>query len=94
MNTLRKMNTLVRLRSLGGGAYRLYSAKDQKPKAQEKLKEKSGEKAKSGEKGNAKGKGAGGLQFGRLLKLQNTSPDHRPRPVSCLCNFQLICSRN
>jgi len=59
MNTLRKMNTLVRLRSLGGGAYRLYSAKDQKPKAQEKPKEKCGEKVKSGVKGTEKGKGAG-----------------------------------
>lgn len=40
--------------------------------------------------------GGDSLQFGRLLKLQNTRPDYvpRPRPVSCLCNFQLICSCN
>jgi len=53
------MNTLVRLRSLGSGTYRLYSAKDQKPKTQEKPQQKSVEKVKSGEKDNAKGKGAG-----------------------------------
>ncbi|XP_016946629.1 probable isocitrate dehydrogenase [NAD] subunit alpha, mitochondrial [Drosophila biarmipes] len=67
MNTLRKVNNLVCLRSLRRQVCRLYSGKDQKakpqdkPKAQEKPKGQEKPKEKPGEKpvGKTKGKGAG-----------------------------------